>query len=151
MALSELEDTSLSNCVVPHRVVTSGTRITARCGTETHTKVVRLTPNHLVYTQRGLIAAGELIVGHDRVYADLDETQPCTVVHIEKDVQHEEFFGLNCLSSVVLASGIKTSTFEKLHTIPALWMQLAGKLIGIKHASSIGVHIEKLLSNLNLI
>lgn len=145
--LAELENSA--DCAVPHRVLATGTTITARCGTET--KVLRLTSNHLVYTQRGLQPAGELLVGKDEVYADIKETQACTLVKVEKDTHQQEFFGLNCYSSSVLASGIKTSTFEKLHSVPAFWMQIVGKVLGIKRASSIGDHIEKILSKLNLI
>lgn len=145
--LAELQKSA--HCIIPHIVGGLGTTITARCGSET--KVLRLTSNHLVYTQRGLQTADSLVVGKDVVYADLKETMQCTLVSVEKDKEYQEFFGLNCYSSEVLASGIKTSTFEKLHSIPAFWMQIMGKILGIKRASAVGDHIEKILSKLNLI
>lgn len=113
-----------------HIVAALGETITARCGSER--KVLRLTSNHLVYTQRGLQLAGKLVAGKDVVYSDLEEQSPCSIVSVQKDQEYQEFFGLNCFSSQVLASGIKTSTFEKLHSVPAFWMQVMGKVLGIK-------------------
>ena len=56
----------------------------------------------------------------------------------------ERFFGLNCLDSVVFANGIKASTFEKLHWLPATWMSVAGRIVGIEHASNIGDYLASI-------
>jgi hypothetical protein len=98
--------------------------------------VLRLTGDHLVFTLAGLKAAASVAVG-DTVFADLSETERCSVVHVaSEDAQHKQtYFGLNCLESIVLADGIKTSTFGHYHWFPAAWMKYASKVLGVKRAS----------------
>lgn len=123
-------------CTVPHTVWAKGVRVTARCDDNTP-HVLRVTQGHLVYSNVGLVAASALKQGH-HVYADLDQRSVCTVVSVEREEQSQPYFGLNCLTSHVLADGLKTSTFETVHTLPALWMHVVGRLAGIERASYLG-------------
>lgn len=140
-------------CAIPHVVQAHGVVVTAKCQGATSTeKTLRLTDGHLVYTQRGLQAAGELKPGQDTVYADIAETIKCHVISVEKDPEHlQRYFGLNCINSQVLAGGLKASTFEKLHSVPAWWMQVMGRLLGIKRASAIGDRIANLAYLMNFV
>lgn len=137
-----------AECHIPHIVNAVGTVLTAKCGGET--KILRVTPGHLVYTQRGLQAAGDL-TSKDTMYADHSETHSCQVVSIMRDNKEAKYFGLNCFTSEVLADGLKVSCFEKLHSIPSFWMSIMGRILGIKRASAIGDHIEQIVSWMNLI
>lgn len=114
-------------------------------------KILRLTDGHLVYTPRGLQPAGSLKPGEDTVYADLQETNKCKVVSVTKEAEQHNYFGLNCLNSQVLASGLKASTFEKLHAVPAFWMQVMGRILGIKRASALGDYVAELVQKMNLV
>jgi hypothetical protein len=136
-------------CSIPHVVNTYGVIVNAKCATSE--KTLRLTDGHLVYTQRGLQAAGDLKPGQDTVYADIAETTQCQVVSVTKETKQHDYFGLNCLNSQVLASGLKSSTFEKLHSVPAFWMQVMGRVLGIKRASQLGDYIAELVQKMNLI
>jgi hypothetical protein len=147
LSMAQLEDHS--ECAIPHIVSTNqGVIITAQCGVAT--KTLRLTSGHLVYTQRGLQAAKDLTTS-DSVFSDLEEQHKCSIVSVERERSSQKYFGLNCHSSQVLASGIKSSTFEKLHSIPSFWMAVMGRIIGIKKASAVGDYIEQIVSKMNLI
>jgi len=135
-------------CSIPHVVEAQGVIVTAKCGAKTET--LKLTDGHLVYTQRGLQAAGDL-KKDDTLYSDLKETAPCSILSISKESTTQQYFGLNCLTSEVLASGIKSSTFEKLHSVPAFWMQIMGRVLGVKKASALGDYIAELVGKMNLI
>jgi hypothetical protein len=63
-------------------------------------------------------------------FHDVAQSRPCQVVRVEKEKEVQEYFGLNCLNSVVLADGVKTSTFGKLHTLPAVWFSWMGRVAG---------------------
>ena len=54
------------------------------------------------------------------------------------------------LSSEVLANGVKTSTFGRLHYLPAAWMAVAGRLLGVDRASRWGEATVKLLERWQL-
>jgi hypothetical protein len=136
-------------CSIPHVVSTYGVSLTATCGA--HTKTLRLTSGHLLYTQRGLQAVKDVIPGTDVVYTDQAQKEECQILDVTKESQPQEYFGLNCLNSDVLANGIKASTFEKLHSIPSFWMQVMGKILGIKKASQVGDYIAELVGKMNLI
>ena len=73
------------------------------------------------------------------------------MISVTKEASPQRYFGLNCLKSQVLASGIKCSTFEKLHTLPAMWMQVMGRILGIKRASALGDRVAELVQRMNLI
>lgn len=137
------------DCSVPHVVSAYGVIVSAECGNIK--KTLKLTQGHLIYTQRGLQAASDLIPGKDTLFADLSETTKCQVLSITKEKEQHEYFGLNCLNSQVIANGLKASTFEKLHSIPAFWMQIAGRILGVRKASQLGDHISELVQKMNLI
>ena len=59
----------------------------------------------------------------------------------EKDEYIQEYFGVNCFVSKMFVDGIKTSTFEKIHSLPAYWIQLAGNTIEIETASTWGAKV----------
>ena len=136
-------------CSIPHVVLAHGVIVTAKCRKDE--KILRLTDGHLIYNQRGLQAAGDLKPDKDIVYADLAETIKCQVMSVEKETHQHDYFGLNCLTSQVLASGLKSSTFEKVHAVPAFWMQVMGRILGIKRASQLGDYIAELVQKMNLV
>jgi len=123
--------------------------VTAQCGTAT--KTLKLTLGHLLYTQRGLQPAGDFKPGHDTLYRDGAETLKCNVISVEKDSTIKDYFGLNCLTSQILADGLKASTFEKLHSIPSFWMAIVARILGIKQASTIGDYISELVQKIDLV
>mgnify|MGYP002868145230 FL=1 len=143
------EISSLADCSVPHVVRSVGVIVKAQCSSKEHN--LRLTAGHLIFTQRGLQAAIDLKPGVDTIYADLEETAKCTVLSVTKETQQQEYFGLNCHNSQVLANGLKASTFEKFHSIPAWWMKIMGRIIGIKRASSLGDYMAELAHKMNLV
>lgn len=140
---------SLGECSIPHVVRSIGVIVKARCSSKEHS--LRLTDGHLIFTQRGLQAAIDLKPGVDSIYADLEEAAKCTVVSVTKETQQQEYFGLNCHNSQVLANGLKASTFEKFHSIPAFWMKIMGRIIGIKRASSLGDYVAELAHKMKLV
>jgi hypothetical protein len=137
-------------CKVPHIVRARGIIIKSECNNKLGVLPLRLTEDHLVFTATGLIPASELSIG-DTIFSDLAQTHHCRVVEVSKETSDQTYFGLNCLESIVLANGIKTSTYGKYHTIPALWMKYASKLIGIERASSIGDTVANALLKMNII
>ena len=146
LTLQDLQ--SHQDCRIPHIVQAQGVIVTAQCGDSQ--KHLRLTDGHLVYTQRGLQPAAS-ISNKDTLYADIAETVECRVLSVTKESKTHRYFGLNCYSSQVLADGLKTSTFEKLHSVPSFWMAIVGRVLGIKRASAIGYHIAELVAKLNLV
>jgi hypothetical protein len=130
----------------------NGVRIETSCG-NSGTKVLRLTGDHLVYTSAGLRSASNIAIG-DTVFGDLTEIEMCHVFHVTKEdnsLQYQTYFGLNCVDSVVLADGIKTSTFGLYNFIPAAWMKYASRLLGVKRASSLGDSIVQWLNKMKLL
>ena len=103
----------------------------------------------MVFTLAGLKAAASVAVG-DTVFADLSETERCSIVRVASE-DAQAYFGLNCLESVVLADGIKTSTFGQYHWFPAAWMKYASKVLGVKRASSVGDSIVQWLNKMKLV
>lgn len=99
--------------------------------------ILRLTGDHLVSTSRGMIQA-QYLKTFDRVYGDLlSKTTAYTIVSITRE-KDEEYFGLNCLKNIVLANGVRTSTFGIYHLLPSLWMEVIGYVAGIDRASRWG-------------
>jgi len=130
-----------SVCAVPHVFSDDGVKIHTSCK---GMGPLRLTGDHLVYTQKGLVVASSIVVG-DFVYSDLEENNVCEVTKIQHELG-ETYFGLSCEESVVLANGFKTSTFGNTHTLPALWMKVVSKVVGVHRATAWG---EKIVSFLN--
>lgn len=132
---------SHSECVIPHVVTHDGLNIATTC---VSAGPLRLTPDHLVSTVSGFQPANKLKVG-DHIFQGSEEQ--CTITNIQQETQ-QRYFGLNCEHSEVLANGYKTSTFGLYHTIPALWMHYASKIVGIKTASMWGDELAKALYSL---
>merc|ERR1711991_10459 len=135
-------------CAVPHVVEAIGVIVTAKCSSEI--KKLRVTRNHLVYTNQGLKSAGKLALA-DTLYEDHDESKPCSLISVEEEQKAEKYFGLNCYSNDVIASGLKCSTFEKYHGLASLYFKTIGRIIGVHHASKIGDKVYQLARALNLI
>lgn len=133
LRMHELVSGQHSECVVPHVVTSDGVRVETSCGAR---QALRLTHDHLVFSGRGLVPAGELREG-DVLFGDEQQQQVCRVTRVSVE-RAQQYFGLNCHKSVVLANGIKTSTFGSLHTVPALWMKYVGATFGIERASRWG-------------
>jgi hypothetical protein len=135
----------MSECRIPHIVHSIGISIHSDCAK----KVLTVTPDHLVFTQNGLVMASQISVG-DTLFRDVERTQRCTV----KAVQQEpvgQYFGLNCRESVVLADGVASSTFGRYHAIGAVWMRTMSGVVGVARASEIGDVIVQFLSYYNCI
>jgi len=135
--LTKAQLESHASCRIPHTTLAKGVSIRTSCTPE---QPLRLTESHLVYTARGLREARDIKV-KDVLFADYKQTHACTVESVEKDSEEQEFFGLNCLDSVVLANNLKTSTFGIVHTLPSLWMKYVGGVFGIERASRWGLAI----------
>lgn len=144
-SLADFLAKKMPECVVPHIVHAAGVRITVACKSKV-IKTLRLTDEHLVFFGRsvgpmsavpvGVKAAAELGPA-DVVFSDVAEHDFCHVLRVERDAPGK-YFGLNCKESVVLADGIKTSTFGRFHTVPSLYMKYASSIFGIEIASKIG-------------
>ena len=125
---------TISECRIPHIVRSKdGVIIKTSCSNE----MLQLTSDHLVYTNTGLKPAASVAVD-DVLFADLSETHSCKVISVTKVTTEQTYFGLNCLESIVLANGIKTSTFGRYHAIPATWMKVVGGVLGAERASRYG-------------
>ncbi len=133
-----------SDCSVPHVFESSGVIIETECSHK-----VRMTGDHLVYTTRGLVAA-ETVRKDDSVFTSIDGDKTCRVRSISSE-KGQRYFGLNCRESIVLANGIKASTFGRYHTIPAMWMKYAGALVGPHRASKIGDAVAQFLVKIEAI
>lgn len=127
------------DCRIPHTVWRIGITIKTSCTVNN----LRLTADHLVFTHRGMLQAGEIRPG-DVLFADLAETKPCHVLVASIEPTPQEYIGLNCRISVVLASGLKTSTFGRLHTLPAFWMQYVSLIFGAHRASTWGDYLASI-------
>ena len=62
----------------------------------------------------------------------------------------EKYFAVNCEVSRVMADGVYSSTFGKVHRLPELWMTYASKVLGVKRASEWGDKIVSFAHSLNL-
>ncbi len=135
-----------SKCAVPHVLESVlGVRIETACK---GVRPLRLTADHLVFTQRGLVAAGTVRPG-DYLFRDLAQTQQCAVTATGREFG--TYFGLNCEESTVLSDGFKTSTFGYTHALPAAWMHYASKVLGVQRASSIGDSVVSFLYRWSII
>ena len=149
MKLLELEKYNSGECAIPHIVTNNGVRIETTDG-----HVVRLTEDHLVFTSTGLVQASNLrpgqvlftaLAGDDNNDKHTSRVQRITTEH------NQRYFGLNCLDSVVLANGIRASTFGRWHTIPSRWMSLAGRILGVYRASTVGDTVVQILAKVGVL
>jgi len=145
LTLNDLKDSNHPSCNVPHIYNSDGVKIFTSCNNST----LRVSNEHLVYTQRGLIEAVTIKVG-DLLFQDLQETRECKVTKIEEE-RIQTYFGLNCEESVVLADGFKASTFGQVHSIPSLWMRFVSKFFGVHLASQWGDYLVSLLQKWNFL
>ncbi len=125
-------------CRIPHIVNALGVDLDIKCSKSYYN--LKLTHDHLVFTQQGFKAAKDLHL-NDIVYNNIDHDQHddrCKMIDLVQIEQDEKYFGLNCIKSIVLANGIKTSTFGDYHVIPAFWMKYISKIIRLDNASHIG-------------
>lgn len=137
--LLQLQRQLPSDCSIPHVVTSRGVVLRVRCGGAADATVaLRLTAEHLVYTQRGRVAARSVVAGQDKLYGDLAEQRECQVLSVDRETAPQRYFGLACKHSDVLAQGVKVSTFANYHVVPALWMRTMGSLLGAQRAAAIG-------------
>jgi hypothetical protein len=132
LSLTELK--SHKACHIPHVVKADGLKFTTSCP---NAAALRVTKKHLVFTQRGLVLAESVRVG-DFLFQNFEESGSCQVTQI--DVEHQqEYFGLNCaIDSIVLADGFKASVFGNYHQVPAMFMKVMSKVMGVEKASNLG-------------
>ena len=128
-------------CAIPHKVVGNGVKIETAIGA-----TLRVTPDHLVFTPTGPVAAGTLRIGS--VVETADSTTRVTKIVQE---HNQVYYGLNCLHSVVIAEGIKASTFGNYHAVPAWWMKVTGRVLGIQTASNVGDVIASTLAKIGML
>jgi hypothetical protein len=139
------------SCRIPHILegVRDGVIIKAGKGPQLS---LRVTAAHLIYTKRGLVRADEVRAHLDVVFGDLDERQPYLVNSVERETSPQRYFGLNCpWGSDVIANGIKTSTFDTLHTLPAAWMRIMSGVVGVDRASRWGEGLAILGKQLGIV
>lgn len=149
LSLKALQNQKEPECEIPHVLESQGVVIEALCEGKER-KVLKVTSGHLLYTQRGLQKAADILT-NDKVFADMEERKECSVISNKIDHNKSKYFGLNCHNSAVLASGIKSSTFEKIHSVPSFWMSVVGRILGIKRATFIGDYIATIVDGMNLV
>ena len=84
----------------------------------------------------GFTKAESLQVGSMISHANKESS--CKILSIEREASEQTYFGLNCLESEVTANDIHVSTFGHLHSLPAVYMKVVGRIFGIKVASDTG-------------
>ena len=132
----ELKAGKEPECTVPHSPYSKGVVITTSCD-----KTVRVTDTHLLSTTKGFQLAYSLKAG-DVLFGDYD-SELCTVKSVEKEKSTQQYFGLNCVHSEVLASGLRASTFGDFHTLPSWYMTYVGSVLGTETASTLGDYIAE--------
>ena len=136
----ELKAGKEPECTVPHSPSSKGVIITTSCD-----KTVRVTDTHLLATTKGFQLAYSLKVG-DVLFGDYgneNENEKCTVISVEKEKTTKQYFGLNCVHSEVLASGLRASTFGDFHTLPSWYMTYVGSVLGADTASALGDYVAE--------
>ena len=124
-------------CNVPHSPTSKGVIISTSCG-----KTARVTDTHLMATTHGFQLAYSLKAG-DVLFGDYADDH-CTVTSVQKEESSQQYFGLNCVHSEVLVSGLRASTFGDFHTLPSWYMTYVGGLLGSDTASALGDFIAEL-------
>jgi len=123
-------------CSVPHSPSSRGVIISTSCG-----RTARVTDTHLMATTEGFQLAYTLKAG-DVLFGDYHQEQ-CTILSVKKEDTVQQYFGLNCVHSEVLASGLRASTFGDFHALPSWYMTYVGGLVGSKTASALGTYIAE--------
>jgi hypothetical protein len=132
----ELKAGKEPECTVPHSPSSKGVAISTSCN-----KTVRVTDTHLIATTKGFQLAYSLKAG-DVLFGDYGNDL-CTVKSVEKEKTTQQYFGLNCVHSEVLASGLRASTFGDFHTLPSWYMTYVGGMVGTETASHFGQYIAE--------
>mmetsp|Transcript_27710 Transcript_27710/g.51754 ORF Transcript_27710/g.51754 Transcript_27710/m.51754 type:complete len:503 (+) Transcript_27710:193-1701(+) len=130
-------------CSIPHSPFSKGVIISTICG-----KTARVTDTHLMATTKGFQLAYSLKAG-DVLFGDYHQEQ-CTVTSVQSEEVTQQYFGLNCVHSEVLVSGLRASTFGDFHALPSWYMSYVGGVLGSEVASSIGVRFAALYSRFML-
>ena len=123
---------TVSECTVPHSPTSTGVIVSTSCD-----KTLRVTDTHLVATTNGFQLAFSLKKG-DVLFGDYVNSNHCVVQSVTKEKSPQKYFGLNCVHSEVLASGLRASTFGDFHTLPSWYMTYVGGLVGSEYASRLG-------------
>jgi len=124
-------------CTVPHAPFSYGVQVMTSCG-----KTLRVTDTHLVATTKGFQLAFSLKPG-DVLFGDYSNTNHCVVQAVKKELTQQQYFGLNCVYSEVLASGLRASTFGDFHTLPSWYMTYVGTVLGAVQASRLGAVVAE--------
>ena len=124
-------------CTVPHSPKSRGVQITTTCN-----KTARVTDNHLLATPTGFRMAYSLKIG-DVLFSSYSDEGICGVVSVEKESSDQKYFGLNCVHSEVLVSGLRASTFGDFHILPSWFMAYVGSFLGSTVTSQIGTYIAE--------
>lgn len=135
-AYEELKAGKEPECTVPHSPWSKGVIISTSCG-----KTVRVTDTHLMATTKGFQLAYSLKTD-DVLFGNYDG-EMCTVKSVEKERVQQQYFGLNCVHSEVLASGLRASTFGDFHTLQSWYMTYVGGVLGTDTASYFGEYIAE--------
>ena len=124
-------------CTVPHSPKSRGVRIITSCN-----RTARVTDTHLLATPNGFRMAYSLKIG-EILFSSYSDDSFCSVVSVEKESNDQNYFGLNCVFSEVLVSGLRASTFGDFHTLPSWYMAYVGPFLGAKITSRLGTHIAE--------
>lgn len=135
----ELKAGAEPECTIPHSPRARGVVIFTSCN-----KTVRVTDTHLLSSPTGFRQAFSLKPG-DVLFGDFKANEECEVTSVEKETSLQQYFGLNCIHSEVLANGILASTFGDFHALPAWFMHYVGGLIGLTSSSYTGDIISEAL------
>jgi hypothetical protein len=138
----ELKAGKEPECSVPHSPMSKGVIISTTCG-----KSARVTDTHLMATSKGFQLAYSLKPG-DILFGDYHQEQ-CIVTSVQKEKTIQQYFGLNCVHSEVLASGLRASTFGDFHTLPSWYMTYVGGLMGTETASTLGDYVAEWFHDLS--
>jgi hypothetical protein len=147
--MHDLANNNEPECRIPHVVQSVGVRVTTSCGDTP----LRLTDDHLVYLSTGELTEAYKLKTGDVLFSDFDHNlkgNQCVVQSVSRENSPQKYFGLNCLTSEVLADGIHTSTFGSYHTIPAIYMYNIGSMFGIDVASQFGDYLSLLYSKVGV-
>lgn len=133
----ELLSGHVSECTIPHSPFSVGVIVTTSCE-----KTLRVTDTHLIATTKGFQLAYSLKPG-DVLFGDYSDSNHCVVKSVEKESTQQQYFGLNCVHSEVLVSGLRASTFGDFHTLPSWYMTYVGTVLGADYASQLGVLVAE--------
>lgn len=133
----ELQMGKEPECTVPHTPMSRGVVISTSCN-----MTARVTDTHLMATSRGFRLAYSLKPG-DLLFGGYDNEEMCAVLSVEKEKSDQAYFGLNCVHSEVLTSGLRASTFGDFHTLPSWYMTYVGGLLGSSMSSQVGKYVAE--------